>query len=117
MTGLASEIAKIGAYAKGRRITREDIDAVAIPRLDARVFQMTDAVTARDFDRAARVLGELLDQQESPIMILSVLGRHLRQLYTARLALERGHSSQLPGAAVEDEPLPRGQADERRAPV
>ena len=109
MTGLASEIAKIGAYAKGRRITREDIDAVAIPRLDARVFQMTDAVTARDFDRAARVLGELLDQQESPIMILSVLGRHLRQLYTARLALERGHSSQYLVQLWKMNPYPAGK--------
>lgn len=94
MNTLVGEISKIGAYAKHTRITREDIDAVAIPRLDAKVFQMTDAVLHRDFDRAARVLGELLSQQEAPIMILSVLGKQLRQLYTARLGLEAHKSSQ-----------------------
>lgn len=94
MNGLATEISKIAAYAKHTRVTRSDIDAVAIPRLDARVFEMTDAITSRDFDRAAKVLGELLGQQEAPIMILSVLGKQLRQLHTARLALEAGKSSQ-----------------------
>ncbi|MCD8332208.1 MAG: DNA polymerase III subunit delta [Oscillospiraceae bacterium] len=90
MAGLSEEIAKIAAYTEHRQITRGDIDAVAIPQLDARVFQMTDAVLDRDFDRAAQVLGELLSQQEAPIMILSVLGKQLRQLYTARLGLQAG---------------------------
>ena len=93
MNALAGEISKIGAYAKHTRVTRQDIDAVAVPRLDARVFQMTDAVLSRDFDAAARVLGELIGQQEAPIMILSVLGKQLRQLHTARLGLEAGKSS------------------------
>ena len=94
MNTLAGEIAKIGAYAKHSRITREDIDAVAVPQLDSRVFQMTDAVLHRSFDKAAQILGELFAQQEHPIMILSVLGKQLRQLYTARLALEAHKGSQ-----------------------
>ena len=93
MTGLISEIGKIGAYAKEKRITREDIDAVAIPQLDAVVFQLTDAIAAGDFDRAFSVLGDLLHMQEAPIKLLSVLGRQLRQLYTARLAIENGRGS------------------------
>jgi DNA polymerase-3 subunit delta len=90
MNGLLSEIGKIGAYAKGKRVTREDIDAVAIPQVDAVVFQMTDAVARKEFDRAASILGDLLRMQETPIMLLAVLGRQLRQIYTARLALDRG---------------------------
>ena len=88
MTTLISEIGKIGAYAAHRRVTRADIDAVATPQLDAVVFQMTDAIAAGDFDKAAAVLGDLLHMQEAPIKLLSVLGKQLRQLYTARLALE-----------------------------
>ena len=88
MTNLIGEIEKIGAYAKGGRITREDIDAVATPQLDAVVFQMTDAIAAGNFDKAAEVLGELLHMQEAPIKLLAVLGKQLRQLYTARLAIE-----------------------------
>ena len=70
-------------------MTRADIDAVATPQLDAVVFQMTDAIAAGDFDKAAAVLGDLLHMQEAPIKLLSELGRQLRQLYTARLALEQ----------------------------
>ncbi|WP_186565047.1 DNA polymerase III subunit delta [Lawsonibacter celer] len=88
MNNLISEIGKIGAYAKGHRVTRSDIDAVATPQLDAVVFQMTDAIAAGNFDRAAGVLSDLYHMQEAPIKILAVLGKQLRQLYSARLAIE-----------------------------
>ena len=88
MTTLASEIEKVGAYAKHHRVTRQDIDAVATPQLDAVVFRMTDAIAAGNFDKAASVLGDLFHMQEKPVNLLAALGRHLRQLYPARLALE-----------------------------
>ena len=93
MTGLVSEIEKIASYVKGGKVTREDIDAVASPVLDAVVFRMTDAIAAGSFDQAALVLGDLFQMGQSPIMILSVLGRQLRQLYTARLTLESGQGA------------------------
>ena len=90
MRGLIPEIEKIAAYAKHERITVADIDAVAEPVLDARIFDMTNAVTARDYDRAAAILSELLRMQTEPIVILAALGKELRRLYTARLALDGG---------------------------
>lgn len=88
MNGLIGEVEKVGAYANNFRVTREDIDAVATPQLDAVVFQMTDALGAGDFDKAASVLADLLHMQEAPIKLLSVLGKQMRQLYSARLLLE-----------------------------
>jgi len=93
MNNLIGEIEKIGAYAKGQRITREDIDAVATPQLDAVVFRMTDAIGEGRFDQAAGVLGELYQMQEPPIRILFSLGKQMRQLYSARLMLERGQGA------------------------
>lgn len=93
MNTLISEIGKIGAYASHRRVTRQDIDAVATPQLDAVVFQMTDAISAGDFNKAASVLGDLYHMQEPPIKLLAALGKQLRQLYTARLALEHKKGS------------------------
>ncbi|MBR7150307.1 MAG: DNA polymerase III subunit delta [Oscillospiraceae bacterium] len=90
MTGLVPEIEKIGAYAKGKVVTIADINAVADPVLDAVVFDMTSAVTKGDYDRAAALLGQLLKKQEEPIVILAVIGKELRRLYTARLALDNG---------------------------
>ena len=66
MTTLIGEIEKVGAYARGPKITRADIDAVAAPQLDAVVFEMTDAIGAGSFDQAASVLGELFQMQEPP---------------------------------------------------
>lgn len=90
MHDLASEIAKVAAYAPHPRITRADIDAVAIPQLDAVVYQMTDAMARKDFDKAASVLADLLHGQESPVGILAAMGKYFRQLYTARLLLAAG---------------------------
>lgn len=93
MHNLIGEIEKIAAYAKGPHITREDIEAVATPQLDAVVFRMTDAIGEGQFDKAMGVLGELFQMQEAPIKIMWSLGRQMRQLYSARLALERGEGT------------------------
>lgn len=90
MRGLIPEVEKIAAYARHERITIADIDAVAEPVLDARIFDMTNAVTARNYDRAAAILADLLRMQTEPIAILAALGKELRRLYTARLALDGG---------------------------
>ena len=90
MRGLIPEVEKIAAYARHERITVTDIDAVAEPVLDARIFDMTNAVTARNYDRAAAILADLLRMQTEPIAILAALGKELRRLYTARLALDGG---------------------------
>lgn len=90
MRGVIPEVEKIAAYARHERITVADIDAVAEPVLDARIFDMTNAVTARNYDRAAAILADLLRMQTEPIAILAALGKELRRLYTARLALDGG---------------------------
>jgi len=89
MNALIGEIEKIAAFARGERVTRQDIDAVATPQLDAVVFEMTNAIGVGNFDKAAQVLGELFQMQEKAIPILAALGKQLRQLYSARLCMER----------------------------
>lgn len=90
MTGLVPEIAKIGAYAKGKTVTQKDIDAVADPVLSAEVFKLSDAVLQGRYDEAASILGDLLKMQTEPILILAALGSQLRRIYTARMAIDSG---------------------------
>ena len=90
MNGLIPEIEKVSAYAKNERVTKADIDAVAAPVLEAQVFDMTGAVSKGDFDRAAEVLGSLLRLQEEPFMLLALIGKELRKLHSARVALDTG---------------------------
>lgn len=90
MNGLAQEIAKVGAYARGKTVTKKDIDAVADPVLSAETFRLSDAVLAGDYDRAAQILGDLLKMQTEPLLLLGLLSGQLRRIYTARLAIESG---------------------------
>ncbi|HCO63078.1 MAG TPA: DNA polymerase III subunit delta [Clostridiales bacterium] len=92
MTNLASEIHKISTSTAAPHITRQHIDAVAIPQVEAIVFQMTDAVARRDFEKAAAVLADLLHNQEEPVRILAAMSRYFLQLYTARLYLDHARS-------------------------
>lgn len=93
MQNLITEIDKIAAFAGAKQITRADIDAVVIPQVSAVVWNMTDAIARGSFDSAAGVMSDLLGAQESPIMILSVVGQYFRQLYAARLILDRRGST------------------------
>ena len=90
MHSLQQEIGKIAAYAKGDKITRADIEAVATPQLSAVVFRIADAIGEKSFDRAAATLGELYQMQKSPYEIMGAFGKQMRQLYSARLALAGG---------------------------
>ncbi len=90
MTGLVPEIEKIGSYARGKAVTIDDINAVADPVLDAVAFNMTNAITRGDYNGASEILGQLLKKQEEPFLLLAVIGKELRRLYTARIALDEG---------------------------
>lgn len=90
MTGLIPEIEKIGAYTKGAKVTVEDINAVADPVIDAMIYDITNEISRGHYDAAADTLGKLLKMQEEPIVILALIGKELRKLYTARIALEGG---------------------------
>jgi DNA polymerase-3 subunit delta len=90
MAGLKSEIDKIAAFAPSDTVRKADIDEVSVPVLDAVVYQMTDALAARQWTRAMEILLTLGQMREEPIAILAALGRQIRGLYAARLALTRG---------------------------
>ena len=90
MTALLGEIDKISAYSGSDTICRADIDAVTEPVLDAVVFQMTEMLTAGDFEQALKKLRDLLKMQQEPLMILGAVGSQFRRLGTARTLLDHG---------------------------
>ncbi len=90
MNSLIPEIEKLAFYAKNERVTKADIDAVAIKLPEAEVFEMTDKLSDKDYDTAFKIMGELLKKKEHPIMLVAIIGGHFRKLYAARLVLESG---------------------------
>ena len=88
MSGLNSEIEKIASWCGGDTVTRADIDAVAIPVLEAAVFDLTDALCERRFAKAAEVLGDLITLQNDPLAVLGAIGTNMRRMFAVSV-LER----------------------------
>ena len=90
MNRLIPEIEKICAYAQAERVTVADVDAVAHHIPEASAFEMTDCLSAGNFDGAARYLSELLSGDAEPTEVMGAIGWQMRRLYAARVAIDTG---------------------------
>ncbi len=90
MDNLTNEIGKTAVYARGKRVERADIDAVVVPVVEAQAFKLTDALSEKDYDRAAELMYKLFQLNTEPISINAIIGSQLRKLYAARLVKEAG---------------------------
>ncbi|MBE6949251.1 MAG: DNA polymerase III subunit delta [Ruminococcaceae bacterium] len=90
MNDMAMEVEKTAAYNKGKIIQRASIDAVVTPALDAATYKMTDGILNRNFNTAAKILGDLLNMQEPPHKIHYSISLKMRQLLAARVLYEAG---------------------------
>ena len=90
MEGLINEIGKIAVYAKDSRITREDIDAAAVPVVEAQTFRLTDALASKRYEEAAELMHKLFQLNTEPIAVNAMIGSQLRRLYAAHLAKDAG---------------------------
>lgn len=86
---LNNELEKVCAYSDGT-ITVKDIDAVCIKSLDARVFDMVNALVAGNFDRAFHNLSNLFEAREDEFMILGALISQYTDIYRAKSATKSG---------------------------
>lgn len=93
MTAMKPEIEKLAFYAQGPEITRSDIDACVIPVLDAQVFQIADALAARNFDGAMEKLRTIFQMQQEPIPVLAAIASNLRRLLAAKTLSAAGKGS------------------------
>lgn len=91
MNSLIPEILKIAGVAQGENVTRKDIDAVAKRAPETTIFHLTDALGARDFEKAAALLADLLaDRDEPPQKQIAMVSEQFRRLYVARVARDTG---------------------------
>jgi len=90
MTVMAAELEKLVHFTDQTEITKYDIDQVVIPVLEAAIFDITKAIGDKDFDSALLKLKDLLRQDTEPIVINAVIGKQMRQMYTAKILSEHG---------------------------
>lgn len=95
MYKLKHEIDKVVAYANAERITKDDIDAVCVPVVEAVIYKMTDAVAEQRYSDALQIMRDLVQMGNDPILILASLGKQLRRLYYTKKAIEFGNPAGL----------------------
>ena len=77
------ELAKLGAFAAGARVTGTDVRALVSGAIETDIFELTQAVVRRDSATALRRLDSLLAEGQAPQQILALLLWQFRVLLFA----------------------------------
>ncbi|MCI5679758.1 MAG: DNA polymerase III subunit delta [Bacteroidales bacterium] len=102
MENIDGELQKLMAY-KGeeKEIKAEDIRAVCIVSLEARVFDLVRAVAEKRPEKAVQIYRTLLSMKESPYMVLSLITRQFRLILETMLLSQSGMTNDAIGARLE----------------
>lgn len=91
LTRLQGEMDKLTAYAgAGKAVTRQMVEELVPPSLEATVFQMIDCLMERKMARAMELTRSMLQSGETRIGILAMLTRQMRMLTHIKLLKAEG---------------------------
>lgn len=91
MNILSCEMEKVIAYMGDREeVLETDVEAVCVPHITGKIFQMLDAVATGNKDAALKMYYELLALREKPMSILFLLTRHFNILLQVKELLKNG---------------------------
>lgn len=90
MNNLGCELDKICGLANGGKITKEQIDKLAVKPVTSNIYDLAKAVINGRTDKAMTILDELFYMKEEPIAILSALSGKFCDLFRAKAALLSG---------------------------
>ena len=91
MQDLINEIRKLIEYVgAGGKIQKQDIDKLAIKKLESVIFDLTDSLGKKDIAKALDVLKNLIYAKEPIQKILITLYNHFKKLYLVKLSLYYG---------------------------
>ena len=77
------ELAKLGAFAAGARVTGADVRTLVSGAIESDIFELTQAVVRRDSETAIRRLESLLAEGQAPQQIIALLLWQFRVLLFA----------------------------------
>lgn len=91
MENITKELEKLFCYVIDRdKLTREDIDAVCTTQITNHIFEMVNAVAAKQQRRALDLYYDLLALKEPPMRILFLLIREYRMLFQVKALMQQG---------------------------
>lgn len=80
LQSLYNELEKLAGYCADKRVTRKEILESVTPGRDYNIFKIADHILDRDSKKALELYGQLLSQRESPIYILGIISRQIRNM-------------------------------------
>lgn len=81
MANIQNEVEKLVSYALDRNVvTPKDVDAVVTIQITGKIFQMIDAIGAKQQNKALILYYDLLSLREKPMSILYLITRHFNIL-------------------------------------
>ncbi len=89
---LLNEVQKLSAYAHGGEITKDCIDRLAVKCLQARIYDLANAVLRGNYDKAYSVIDSLFAAKEDPVKILSAISGCFVDMYRVKCAKTAGKS-------------------------
>jgi DNA polymerase-3 subunit delta len=89
---MARELEKLAIFAGERALGVEDVNALTASAVDARIYELADAVIERDPARALRIAEDLRGRGEDMMHILFALLRQLRQCRRTWALVSSGRS-------------------------
>lgn len=93
MDDILNEIIKLCAYAGDRRrIAESDVEKVCIKSVKSRVFDLTDAIGAKQTAKALMLLSDMEVLKEPMPKVMYMISRQFRQLVQVKLMLGDGAS-------------------------
>lgn len=93
LTLIQNEVEKLCSCVQSGEITRELIDALTPKLLDASAYDLSASILAGKTADALKMMDELFQQREEPMMILGALSGAFVDNYRAKLALNARKSS------------------------
>jgi DNA polymerase-3 subunit delta len=90
MRTLKNELEKLCAFTGTGCITKKEISQVTCVNLEARVFDLSKAILAKEYDSAYKILDMLFYQNEEPVSVLAVLSSAYIDMYRVKVLLQSG---------------------------
>ncbi len=87
-----SEIEKLELYAfDDKKISLKDVKLLVPRNLEDNIFELTNAITARNKKRMLEVYYDLLVKNEDPVNIIGRIASQFKQMITTKNLLEKGY--------------------------
>ena len=102
---LDQEFNKLALYTKERHITKKDLQQVFAGLPEVSAFSMLDAISAHDMRKALQLLRRQTGDGVFLPLILGLLVRHVRQLWQAKVLMQKGYRGKQLAAPLELNPF------------